>query len=131
MTFDEALRLLRALQDAGVEYVLVGSMAMAVHGLVRATRDIDLFVRPDEPTVAALRQALRGLYDDPEIDGLAASDLAGDYPVVQYLPPGDASPIDVLGRLGTAMLFRMKRDTVRPQDAADAARLAERFDVGD
>jgi len=29
------------------------------------------------------------------------------------------------------MLYRMKRDTVRPQDRADAELLKQRFDVGD
>ncbi len=29
------------------------------------------------------------------------------------------------------MLYRMKRDTVRPQDRADAARIREAFDLED
>ncbi len=29
------------------------------------------------------------------------------------------------------MLYRMKKDTVRPQDGADAARLREAFELGD
>lgn len=34
-----------------VEYVLVHSMAMAAQGLVRATRDMDVFVAPDAANV--------------------------------------------------------------------------------
>lgn len=36
---DEMLRVLRAFQDEGLEYVLIGATAMALHGLVRATED--------------------------------------------------------------------------------------------
>jgi len=46
--FDEAKRILAALEQHGVQYVLVGSMAMAAQGLIRATRDIDFFVSPEE-----------------------------------------------------------------------------------
>jgi hypothetical protein len=53
--FEDARSLLAALERGGVRYVLVGSMAMAVHGIVRATRDIDLFVRPDAGNIARLR----------------------------------------------------------------------------
>ena len=44
MDFEEAKRILAALERESVQYVLVGSIAMAAHGLVRATRDLDFFV---------------------------------------------------------------------------------------
>ena len=88
MTFDEACRILAALEREGVQYVVVGSIAMAVHGIVRATRDLDLFVEPSPDNVARLRSALDSLYGDPEIDGITAADLSGEYPAIQYVPPG-------------------------------------------
>jgi len=42
---DEITRVLRAFQTAGVEYVLIGAAAIGFHGLVRATQDLDLFIR--------------------------------------------------------------------------------------
>lgn len=155
MTFAEALRLLEALERHGVAYVLVGSMAMAAQGVVRATRDIDLFVNPEESNVARLKAALTEVFADPSIEDISASDLAGDYPAVQYVPPAADYWIDVIARLGDAfrfddvesetlrigsvtvrvatpsMLYRMKKDTVRPQDRADAQVLKERFNLED
>jgi hypothetical protein len=49
--FDEAKRILAAFETERVRYVLIGSMAMAAHGLIRATRDIDFFVSPDPENV--------------------------------------------------------------------------------
>lgn len=155
MDVSDALRLLAALEDEGVDYVLIGSMGMAVHGVVRATRDIDLAVAPDVANVARLRAALRRVFDDDDIDEIRGEDLAGRYPVIRYWPPGAAYSVDVIARLGDAfdfgdleweeaivegrtvrvatpgMLYRMKRDTLRQQDQADAEALKRRFDLED
>jgi hypothetical protein len=39
--------LLSAFNAHGVEFVVVGAHALAAHGHVRATRDLDVWVRPD------------------------------------------------------------------------------------
>lgn len=156
MEFDEARRILDALAHEEVRYVLVGSMAMAAQGLIRATRDMDIFVAPDPENVERLKRALRSVFpDDPNIDEITAADLGGEYPAIEYSPPHGAYSIDILARLGEAfafddiefedrmvgttaikvatprMLVRMKKDTVRPQDRIDAEALRERFDLED
>ena len=55
----EAKRILAAFEREGVEYVLIGSMAMAAQGLIRATRDVDFFVSPEPENVDRLRRALK------------------------------------------------------------------------
>jgi hypothetical protein len=40
--------LLLAFNAQDVEYLIVGAHALAAHGYVRATKDLDLWVRPDE-----------------------------------------------------------------------------------
>jgi hypothetical protein len=151
MDFPQAMRVLAAFDCHRVEYVLVGSMAMAAQGLVRATRDMDVFVASDPPNVDRLKSALHDLFDDPAIDEIRAAELAGDYPALQYVPPEGDFWIDILARLGEAfrfadlesetlevegicirvatprMLYRMKRNTVRPQDRLDAEMLRQRF----
>lgn len=156
MDIDEARRILAAFENEGVRYVLIGSMAMAAQGLIRATRDMDFFVSPDEENVARLRRALKALFDDdPNVDEITAADLAGDYPAVEYTPPRGDYSLDILARLGEAfrfdelesevvlvdgvrvrvatprMLYRMKKDTVRPQDRLDAQALRERFGLAE
>jgi hypothetical protein len=154
MDFEDAKRILQALEREGVRYVLVGSMAMAVQGIVRATNDMDFFVAPDAKNVDRLRQALRDVFgDDPNLTEITAEDLAGDYPAIEYVPPDSSYSLDILSRRGEAfryeeleaedvsvdglrvrvatprMLYRMKRDTVRPQDRVDAEEIRERFDL--
>jgi hypothetical protein len=49
-----------ALNNNKVEYVIVGSFALAYHGYPRATGDIDFWIRPTPLNVKAL---LKALYD--------------------------------------------------------------------
>ena len=150
-TDEERMRaVFRALKDQGVEYAVFGAVALGLHGLARATADLDLFLRPDPDNVERLKHALRSVFDDPSIDEISADDLCGDYPAVRYLPP-EGFGFDVLTRLGEAFryedldievrdydgipvrvvtprtLWKMKKDTARPADRFDAAVLAERF----
>ena len=146
------LTALRALQDAGVEYVRIRAMAMGVHGVVRATEDMDLLVRAERDNIKRLRAALRTAYkDDPNIDDIRADDLLGEYPAVRYCPPHGELYFDLITRLGEmdtfesvesevievdgvrirvatpAALHRLKRSAVRPIDWQDAATLRSTF----
>jgi hypothetical protein len=148
---DEILRVLRAFEAAGLEYVLIGATAMGFHGVVRATEDVDLIIRATADNVERLRTALRAVYEDPHIEEISATDLLGDYPAVRYYPPTGDLYFDVLTRLGEAVsfdavemevkhtegiavpvatpaaLYRMKKGTARARDHQDAAVLRERF----
>jgi hypothetical protein len=81
----------RALREEDIDYILVGAAALNAHGIVRATEDMDLFVRVEPTNIDQLRRALRRIRGDPEIDEISAEDLAGEYPVVRYGPPGEDS----------------------------------------
>lgn len=48
----------RLLNEAGVRYVVVGGFALALHGAVRATKDVDVLI---EPTIDNARRALEAL----------------------------------------------------------------------
>lgn len=50
--------MLSAFSDAGVEYLVVGAYALAAHGLVRGTGDIDLWVRSTPENAARVHGAL-------------------------------------------------------------------------
>ena len=138
------LRVLRAFDREGLDYVLIGAAAMGLHGVVRATAE----------NVERLKRAFRAAYaNDPNIDEIRAEDLLGDYPAVRYYPPSGDLYFDVMTRLGEASsfetvaqedkdidgvrvrvatpaaLYRLKKGTVRPLDRQDAEALRRRFDL--
>jgi hypothetical protein len=151
MELPKVLDIVRALNREGVEYVVFGGIAVNLHGLRRVTEDVDFFVAPSPENVARIKRALRSIWPDPSIDEIQDADMIGDYPSFSYNPPEEDFGIDFVSRLGEAFayadlegemheiegvpvrvitpetLYRMKRDTVRPQDKIDAMKLREKF----
>ena len=61
--------LAQALTTFGVEYALIGGVAMAVHGFSRATKDIDLLLPIDADNNTRLLQALASIFDNAKALG--------------------------------------------------------------
>ena len=109
--------MLSALSAEGVEFLLVGAQALAVHGHVRATGDMDLWVRPtpaecSRRCVASAHRvdvltSIDGLSFDQAWAGRVGKDVMG-------------TRVSAIGR---ADLIRNKRATGRSQDLADAEAL--------
>ncbi|HEV7585053.1 MAG TPA: DUF6036 family nucleotidyltransferase [Solirubrobacteraceae bacterium] len=57
----DAESILRALSRHGVEYVIIGGLAVQTHGHMRTTFDIDVLPRPDPGNMARLADALNAL----------------------------------------------------------------------
>ncbi len=57
----DAERILQALAEHAVEYVIVGGLAVQTHGHVRTTVDIDVFPRPERSNLVRLADALNAL----------------------------------------------------------------------
>jgi hypothetical protein len=155
LDFEVIRRVLEAFEREGVRYAVFGAAALNLHGLARFTEDLDVFLAPEAENIERVKRALRSVFDDPEIEGISANDLLGDYPAVQYVPPTGSFHVDLLTRLGEAFafddlqvervpfeglhvsvatpatLYRMKRDTVRMKDRADAELLKRRFNLRD
>ncbi len=51
--------LIAALSDGGVEYVLIGGLAVGAHGFPRATKDVDIVPAPDDGNLDRLANVLR------------------------------------------------------------------------
>jgi hypothetical protein len=139
---DDFLDLLDALLRAGAEFLVVGAHAMAVHGVPRATGDLDVWVRPDAPNADRVWKALAEFGAPAGALGVSREDLETRGIVVQIgLPPRrldiltDVSGLDfdeawrnrVTHRVGPHAvpflsrhdLIRNKRASGRPKDLAD------------
>jgi predicted nucleotidyltransferase len=59
--------ILEQLDEGGVEYIVIGGVAVGFHGYVRATKDLDVVPAPDRQNLERLVAVLRVL--DAELDG--------------------------------------------------------------
>ena len=98
------------LNEAGVKYVVVGGFAVALHGVVRATKDIDILI---EPTLENAERALKAL------EGLT-------FGISRELDPSEvvAKPITIIGDDPRVDLLTLAW-SVRYPDAAPKAQRVE------
>ena len=60
-------RILQELAEGGVEFLLIGGVAVGYHGFIRATKDVDVVPAPDAENLKRLAQVLGDL--GAEVDG--------------------------------------------------------------
>ena len=143
--FDELVLVVSALDRSSIDYALVGGLAVGVWGAPRATKDIDLLIRPDDLDRAkeSLRQVGYSLEALPMqfSDGMRMQRVskvgAGELMTVDFilvdanLEPAwqsrsrrdtDVVSISVISR---DALIAMKLSAGRPQDQADVIKLTE------
>jgi predicted nucleotidyltransferase len=140
--FNDFIRVCSALEKEKVDYVLIGGVAVILYGMQRLTRDIDVFVKMDPENIERLRKALHSVFDDESIQEITFESLQ-EFPVIRYWSP-DGLCVDIMSRLGEVAtyhdlnyeivdfegvrikiasaetLYNLKKDTVRPEDKADA-----------
>ena len=73
--------MLQALADEKVRFLLVGAYALAAHGYIRATMDIDIWVMPSPGNAGAVLRALQRFGAPPH--DLTAEDLQADGTIFQ------------------------------------------------
>jgi hypothetical protein len=143
---DDFRDLLIELSDADAEFVVVGGYAVAFHGHPRATKDLDILVRPTDLNAKRVYQALAAYGAPLDTFEVTADDFADYGGVLQIgLPP---RRIDMLNKIsgvtfdqaaaegetfkiedrtirviGLQALLTNKRAAGREQDLADVAAL--------
>ena len=146
---DDWFDMIRALQDAGARFLIVGAHALAVHGVPRGTQDLDLWIEPAPENAQRVRGALDEFGAPADALGVTLDDLVRADTVIQFgLPPNriefltgltgvsdfaeawaDRDDHEIRGRLvpflGRRTLVANKRATGRTKDLADLEALGE------
>ena len=73
--------MLRCLAEENVKFLLIGAYALGAYGYLRATMDIDLWIKPSPENARAVLQALRRF--GAPLHGLTTPDLLSDDTVFQ------------------------------------------------
>jgi hypothetical protein len=102
------ISLLAALHAAKVDYAVVGGVAVNAHGYLRATNDLDVFIRPTEDNARAAFQALLGL--GVPLAGLQPADLLDDEGNLRFGP--DEDHVDILASIGEMPFDRVWRNRI-------------------
>ena len=145
---EEFLDILRALLDEGARFLVAGAHALAVHGVPRATGDLDIWIDRDPANGARVWRAIISFGAPVESLGVSVGDLGEPDTVVQIgLEPRridlltDLTGVDfedawtdrvvhsvegvAVPFLGRRSLIKNKRATGRLKDLADLEALGE------
>lgn len=119
---EDFVDLLLELSDAQVDFVVPGGSAVAFHGYPRATKDLDILLRPSPENAELVYAALARFGAPLQSFEVKKEDFASYDGVLQLgVPPHRIDPV-----IGLAALLKNKRASGRPQDLADVARLCEK-----
>lgn len=83
---DELIDLLKALHQYDVKYILVGGFAANLHGYIRTTADIDIWIKDDLNNRKNLRQAINAIHIG-DFEALETTDLIPGWTSI-YLDSG-------------------------------------------
>jgi hypothetical protein len=112
-------RVVAALNAAGVEYVIIGGLAVGAHGVVRATRDLDIVAAPDQRNMDGLARCLRALGGEHPIQGPLTGAVLGR--PVSFKVRTKHGEVQVVNRMrGVPSFDELRRDEIRVEIAADA-----------
>ncbi|UCH26357.1 MAG: hypothetical protein JSV66_01520 [Trueperaceae bacterium] len=143
--------LLQALLSEEAAFLVVGAYAMAVHGVPRATGDLDIWIKPDPDNALRVWKALQHFGAPVDALGISIDDLTAPDMIVQIgLPPrridlltsisgvafDDAWSTRKLHEVGTLKvpflgreaLLQNKRESGRPKDLVDVEVLEQNSD---
>ena len=138
------VEMLNELSDAGADFLVIGAHAVAAHGFLRGTRDLDIWIRPTRENAERVWQALVNFgapLRNVTVDDLHTPELIYQLGVEPTRIDFITSPtglefaeawenrvfIQVGDRqfpfLSKGDVIRSKRATARPQDLVDADKL--------
>jgi predicted nucleotidyltransferase len=113
-------QILADLNSAGVRYVVIGGIALIRHGVVRATRDVDVVIAGDAENIARMR-SLIDVWPATRPDGspVPGESVAPGRTINLATPHGD---LDLLSERSSPLSFNelLARAEVRRIDGVDA-----------
>ena len=105
------ISLLAAFAAAKVDYAIVGGVAVNAHGYVRATNDLDIFIRPTEENARAAFDALVLL--GVPLEGVAPNDLLDEEENLRFGPEEDH--VDILASIGEMPFEQVWRNRIETE----------------
>lgn len=142
-------KLLVRLAEAGVEFVVVGGVAVTLHGYVRLTEDVDILIRRTSENIMRILDSLAA-YGEGFARELTLDDFGDEEGAIRIVEETEQSQIDIFTRMSglrfedvvtdadtfaigrrkilyasKATLLRLKESSTREKDRLDAAALRQ------
>jgi len=139
--------LLRLLSDRGIKFIVVGGVACALNGFVRATEDVDILIETSEANITSMLNTLRewgeGFARELDLSDFSASPgavrLIEDFPLDIFTMLDEKTYEELLPQtkvteqgivyLNRVALINIKKKSMREKDRIDALALKKLSDI--
>jgi predicted nucleotidyltransferase len=91
-------KLLALLAEAGVEFIVVGGVAVSIQGYVRLTEDVDILVEESEENLGKLLRCLGG-YGEGFAAELSLADFTDEEGAIRIVEETEQCQIDIFTRM--------------------------------
>lgn len=123
--------ILTALLEQGVEFVVIGGVAVAHHGFVRTTKDVDIVPQPSDENLRRLWDALIEMEAEPLARGdLRPQELPAPFSLAGLLELGNWDLATRYGRVDILQYVVGKLETPEDYDALAGRADKAHFDFG-
>lgn len=141
------LRIAEALLNEGVDFIIVGGIAVILYGMPRVSEDLDIIVKLNQENIEKIKNSLLKIFNDNDIKEISLEEIE-NYSVIRYVSPNNEI-LDIIGNLGEmfnfenieyklieidgnkfkvatpSTLIKMKSNTYREKDSLDLLFLKE------
>lgn len=91
-------KLLALLADAGVQFIVVGGVAVTLNGYVRLTEDVDILLEPSRGNVERFLDAMRG-FGEGFARELSYADFNDEEGAIRIVEEAEQCQVDVFTRM--------------------------------
>ena len=120
-------KLLVLLAEAGVEFIVVGGIAVSIQGYVRLTEDVDILIEDSEGNIGRLLDSLSG-YGEGFASELSVEDFTDEEGAIRIVEVTEQCQIDIFtimgGRTYADVILDADRFTVGGDEIAIASKVS-------
>jgi len=91
-------KIAQSLLNEGVDFIIIGGIAVILHGMPRVSEDLDIIVKLNSDNIQRIRKSLLSLFNDKDIKEITLDEIE-NYSVLRYVSP-ENDILDIIGNLG-------------------------------
>ena len=114
----QPLELLRVLTEHDVDFLVIGGIAVAAHGYVRATKDVDIVAEPSAANLERLMSSLVALDAKPELGDFRPKEMPVELTLEGLMQGGNWALDTRFGRLDLMQVVEGARSYNQLRSAA-------------
>ena len=101
--FNNIIRIAEALLNEGVDFIIVGGIAVILYGMPRVSESLDILIKLNQDNIEKIKNSLLKIFNDEDIKEISLDEIE-NYSVIRYISQNNEI-LDIIGNLGEMFNF--------------------------